>query len=324
MQFPLYHRPNAFVFLDDDPGYLDMLAIVMPAHWCVRLYTHVDGCIDRIKQEHSLWEEDVWSHFQITEGWRTGAALIPQILQYWQTNASRYGLTKVLIVDFSMPAMTGLDVLKMLPNWPSNRVLLTGKADEMVAVTAFNQGLIDQFVPKQHPDIGKHLTEVLAEQHASPMYFHESIWRNALKKEQFEVLRNTSVQQDLTRLVEQRGWVEYFVIPEPFGILAIDAQARAHWLQLEQTKDLAAAADLAQSTGQPANVVHNIRTGTHLANTELLMTLYSDAPVALATTFKIGSADTLVGAFFALPAQDKLGVGHSEFLASQPRRAVLD
>jgi hypothetical protein len=38
-----------------------------------------------------------------------------------------------------------------LLDWPGSRVLLTGQADEQVAVKAFNSGLIDQFVPKQAP-----------------------------------------------------------------------------------------------------------------------------------------------------------------------------
>ena len=30
MTFPLFHRPGTVVFLDDDPDYLEMLALVLP------------------------------------------------------------------------------------------------------------------------------------------------------------------------------------------------------------------------------------------------------------------------------------------------------
>jgi hypothetical protein len=50
MRFPLYHRPNALIFLDDDASYLEMLAMVMPKNWYVRLYTHADEC----KKSHNF------------------------------------------------------------------------------------------------------------------------------------------------------------------------------------------------------------------------------------------------------------------------------
>ena len=40
-----------------------------------------------------------------------------------------------------MPAMNGLQVLGELVNWSGSRVLLTGRADEQIAVSAFNAGL---------------------------------------------------------------------------------------------------------------------------------------------------------------------------------------
>ena len=67
----------------------------------------------------------------------------------------------VLLVDFAMPAMTGLEVLANLPDWMGCRVMLTGQADEHLAVNAFNSGYIDQFVPKQSPDVGMQISNVV-------------------------------------------------------------------------------------------------------------------------------------------------------------------
>jgi CheY-like chemotaxis protein len=322
MRFPLYHRPNSIVFLDDDANYLEMLGLVMPRNWCVRLYTHVGDCMDHIRQEHPQWEADVWSHHQMVDNWKAGTLLIPRILQYWQTNPYRYGLTKICVVDFSMPTMTGLDVLKALPVWPANRVLLTGKADESIAVSAFNDGLIDRFVPKQHPDIGTHLARVLQEQHTKPLDFHDGIWRSALKQEQYAALQENSAAISLFNLIEERGVVEYVVVPAPFGILGIDTHAQAHWLQMELTNDLPAAADLAQSSNQPSEVVQKIRLGTHFINVELLMALHTDEKASIASTFKIGQAGTLLGAFFPMNHLPKQGISHQEFMMALPPRSA--
>jgi CheY-like chemotaxis protein len=322
MQFPLYHRPSAVVFLDDDAGYLDMLADVMPRDWCVQLYTHAGDCIDHMQQQRPQWESDVDAHLQITENWRAGIGLVPQLLEYWHNQPQRYALANVLVVDYSMPAMTGLDVLKALPKWPAQRVLLTGQADESLAVQVFNQRLINQFVPKQRPHIGHHLAQVVGELIASPFLMHDSIWRNALKKEQYALLQADGLAQALATLVRERGWVEYCVLAEPFGILGINSHAIPQWLQLEHTRDLPDAAELAESAGQSSQAAQQIRKGTHLGNAELTMALSCDASPSLAPTFSIGQPSALVGAFFDLPKSCVAGGGYSEFLRALPPRSI--
>lgn len=322
MRFPLYHRPNALVFLDDDASYLEMLALVMPKDWSVRLFTHADDCLAHLTQENTLWEQDVWRHQEIVNHWRADGALIPAILAYWSDSSVRHTLTQTCVVDFAMPSMTGLDFLKKLPSWPANRVLLTGKADEIVAVSAFNDGLIDSFVTKQHREIGKHLTHVLSAQHKKPMDFHESIWRSTLRQEQYAVLQETTVRQDLHTLINERQWVEYVIVPAPFGILALDQHARAHWIQLELRTDLAKMANLAQDTGQTSATVQKIRDGTHLINTELLQALGQDEEATIKTTFTIGNSDSLLGAHFRIVADKVYGTSHHDFLQSLPSRVV--
>ena len=321
MHFPLYHRPNSLVFLDDDASYLEMLALVMPRDWSVRFFTHVDDCLAHFEHQHALWETDVWHHQQLVDNWRAGKLFIPEILEYWTGNHHRYGLSQSCVVDFAMPAMTGIEFLKKLPVFPASRVLLTGKADEQIAIAAFNEGLISKFVPKQHHDIGKHLTAILSEQHQKPMDFHEAIWRSALKKEQYAALQESTVQLDLHKLARDKQWVEYMVLPAPFGILALDKYANAHWLQLELRSDLVCAADLAQSTGQSSAMVEKIRQGTHFVNTELLMAMGSEDETRTEQTFELGLSKGLLGAFFPFAANSTYGMGHSEFLARLPSRA---
>ncbi|HWI79828.1 MAG TPA: response regulator, partial [Ramlibacter sp.] len=140
MSFPLFHRPGAVVFLDDDPDYLEMLALVLPRHWHVELFVRPQECINYLQQEPPFWEADAWNQQQLVENWRNGKPLIPQILGYWSKYTERFALTRVCVIDYSMPGMDGLQALGELVDWPGSRVLLTGQADEQVAVRAFNRG----------------------------------------------------------------------------------------------------------------------------------------------------------------------------------------
>jgi CheY-like chemotaxis protein len=117
MSFPLFQRPGAIAFLDDDPDYLEMLALVLPRHWHVRLFSRPQDCIDKLRAEPPAWEADAWQQQQMVDQWRAGKPLVPQILQYWAQSTDRFALTRVCVVDFSMPQKDGLQVLSEVADW---------------------------------------------------------------------------------------------------------------------------------------------------------------------------------------------------------------
>ena len=325
MSFSLFHRPGTVVLLDDDPDYLEMLAMVLPRTWHVKLFIRPVQCINYLQQEPPFWEADAWHQQQLIDNWHDGKALIPQLLAYWSTYTERYALTRVCIVDYSMPGMDGLEALAELVDWPGSRVLLTGQADEQVAVRAFNRGLIEQFIAKQAPDISRQLIEAVERLLAMPNARHAQTWRVTLGPEQNALLRMPSVARDLTAFAA-RHWVEHVAIGDPFGVLGMDAAGRVSWLQLETPDGLKALAELAELEHVAPSSVDDIRHGRMLADLELRQSLGRDEAPELAQAFPLGEERALVGAVF--PVQSPLcpdpANSYSNWLARQTRRHVQD
>jgi CheY-like chemotaxis protein len=323
MSFPLFHRPGTVVFLDDDPDYLEMLALVLPRQWHVKLFLRPLECINYLQQEPPFWEADAWNQQQLVEQWRAGKPLIPQVLAYWSKYTERYALTRVCVFDYSMPAMDGLTALGELVDWPGSRVLLTGQADEQVAVRAFNRGLIDQFIAKQTPDISRRLIEAVEHLLATPNARHAQIWRATLAPDQNALLRNASVRRDLAAFVSKR-WVEHVVMGDPFGILGMDSQGRVGWLQLETREGLKALAELAEIEGIASEAVAEIRAGRTLADLELRQSLGRKEPARLNAAFGIGDERQLVGAAFTVETSQCPHPANSyqQWLGRQEKRSV--
>lgn len=304
MSTPLFHRPGTVVFLDDDPDYLEMLALVLPRQWHVKLFLRPADCIAYLLQEPPFWEADAWNQQQLIEHWRAGTPLIPQVLAYWAKYTERYALSRVCVVDFSMPGMDGLQALSELGDWPGSRVLLTGQADEQMAVRAFNRGLIDQFIPKQSPDISRRLVEAVDKLLRTPHPRHAQIWRATLTQEQAAVLRRDGIGDALAAFCARR-WVEYVMIGEPFGVLGMDAAGDVSWLQLETREGLQALAELAEIAGVDGPGVAAIRRGEQLANLELRQALSSTEPIALLPAFEVGQGgEPLLAAVFPVRASN--------------------
>jgi CheY-like chemotaxis protein len=323
MSFPLFHRPGTVVFLDDDPDYLEMLALVLPRNWHVKLFLRPHECINYLQQEPPFWEADAWNQQQLVDQWRAGKPLIPQVLGYWSKYTERFALTRVCVFDYSMPAMDGLTALGELVEWPGSRVLLTGQADEQVAVRAFNRGLIDQFIAKQTPDISRRLIESVEHLLSTPNARHAQIWRATLSPEQNALLRIASVARDLGAFAAKR-WVEHVAIGDPFGVLGMDAKGHVSWLQLETRDGLQALAELAEIEGVAAADRDDLRHGRKLANLELRQAFGRSDPVQLNAAFTLGEEANLLAAEFDVDASHGPDPANSyqNWLARQERRAV--
>ncbi len=322
MKFPLYHRPSALVFLDDETPYLEMLAIVLPRDWCVRFHTRMRDYLAQVQRQALLWEDDIAQHQDIVDQWYKGQPLPNLVLDYWRKQSARYGLPSIAVVDYAMPAANGLEVLKASPSWPPYRVLLTGKADEHTAVAAFNDGLIDRYVTKQNPDLVQQLVSALRQRYNAPMDLHEGIWRNVLRRSQQQVLQDRVVQQALVEWRKAHDCVEHVVLPEPFGMLALDSAGYAHWLQFEMHKDLSAAVDLAKAAGHDAATIAAIAQGQMLSDAEWLQATNNDSSPQSAPAIALGTGGHLIAAYFSQKALGTIGIGHSNFLASLPKRGV--
>jgi CheY-like chemotaxis protein len=322
MQFPLFQRPGTVVVLDDDPDFLDMLALALPRHWHVRLFVRPSDCIRHLQQETPFWDADAWNQEQLVEQWRGGKPLVPQILAYWSKDTERYAPARVCVFDYSMPEMDGIAALAELGDWPGSRVLLTGQADDQVAVRAFNRGLIDQFIGKQAADMTQRLVDAVERLLATPSARHAHIWRATLSPAQSALLRESSVARDLSVFAAKR-WAEYIVVGEPFGVLGMDAQGHVSWLQLETAEGLPALAELAEVAGLSGATIGEIRAGRVLANIELRQALGAGPTLETSPAFRVGEQGQLLGASFAVdsPLAPDPANSFARWLARQePRR----
>ncbi len=325
MSFPLFHRPGGVVFLDDDPDYLEILAMVLPRRWHLRMFLRPAQCIYHLHREPRRWEQDRWDQQTMVDLWRQGKPLIPQILQYWARTPERHALSHVCVVDFSMPGMDGLQALSELTDWPGARILLTGQADERVAVGAFNRGLIDRYIPKQDPDVAARLTEAIESLCDRPHEQHNAIWRSTLRPDHLDLLSTPELQQGLRRFAA-RQWVEYVVIGQPFGVLGLDGQGQASWLQLETREGLPAVAELAELQGADAQALQDIRRGRCLLPLEVRQALSLQGPGEPLPAFSPAQDGRLLAALCELPASVLPAplLGQQRWLAMQAQQRIHD
>lgn len=229
--FPLVLLPKRVVYVDDDGRMLDILRMTMPKKTSREFIGSPDAALQTLSQEAQYWRA-------VERLLARGGGSANLYASSYFTDWRRFHLTEVLIVDYAMPGLTGLELVRRLEAFPARRILLTGEADAEVAVQAFNAGLIQRFIPKSTPNLHKEITRSADEMHMSLCNHFGQLLHRDLSQEQIELLLEPSVIKGLTAKVEELEWMEYVVVGSPFGLLGMSQTGPLQWLQLDTSESL--------------------------------------------------------------------------------------
>lgn len=313
MPFLPYRCPGVVAFLDDDLPYLESLADVLPDDWSLRMFQRPSQFIKVMQSDSMHWGLELAAHQKIVQRQIEGGSLIAEILRYWQEDGyERYGRIRVGVLDHSMPAKTGIDVLSDLGQWPALRILLTGQADEQIAIKAFNAGLIHQFITKHSPTLRADLIKAVMKFFGQSTQQRQSALLSSVSRDHLTALDHPSVSEALGDYAAKSSWVEYALIGAPFGILALDSRGRASWLQLELRSNLIELSEMAESQGWDAATVASLKQGKTLIDLELQLALSSKQKARPRTAFTLGNeAHQVFAAQFEISADDSPGPSKS-------------
>ncbi len=323
-QFKCFSRPYSISCLDDDRDFLELLAMAVPSTWDAHYFSKTMTFIDYVLHNTLLSKRDFSSLGKVFQSETMVENPIVSMLNYWRHNPHRWSVCEVGVIDFSMPKMSGLDVLREMPHWQGLRILLSGVADEKVAVEAFNDALINQYIPKQSENILDRLKETVRVLSAAIHVRQQLLVQSHLSDEQLEMLRDKSASIDLISFA-QKHWVEYVVISKPFGILGLAENGQLSWLQLQGPVDKVDLKNMTNREGWDAKTFKDLQSGSVLANRLLRHALGDAIPLATSPIMAFGRQE-LFGAFFEFeaPWAMRASTNYKEWLAGHRSNLIKD
>lgn len=269
MNISMLEYPGTVAFLDDERHFLDGLSVAVPDDFVCQYFQKPQRCIDYLLAQVPRWQTQKLAMAKLVANSEAPGSLLEGLTSHLYASHARFELATVLVVDYQMPAMNGLAVLEQLKLWPGKRVLLTGQADEQLAVDAFNRGLIDHFIPKHAPNSLERLVTVVSVLRSEGAGRSGEALQLKLSSAQQQLLTNPDFAAAVNAQAKSSGWVEHAIVPEPFGVLGITATGQMQWLQLETTASLKELAEMLVEAGHPAALSEQVRAGTHLLAVEL-------------------------------------------------------
>ncbi len=179
-------------------------------------------------------------------------------------NEQRFEQVSVVVVDYDMPEIDGLEFCRQIRNPATRKILLTGKADEQVAVRAFNEGIIDRFIRKQDSEVMPVLRRAIGELQRAYFADLEQMLSDALAVGSHLFLRDPEFARRFWEIRGELGIVEHYLCCMPEGLLMLDKCGAAHLLLVQTETMLQSQYEIAHDQEAPQALLEALRGGKSL------------------------------------------------------------
>ncbi|MBA3661091.1 MAG: hypothetical protein H0W64_05165 [Gammaproteobacteria bacterium] len=186
LTMPVFFFPSTIITIDDDLLFLKSLNLLLPQftlqQFCkpkevLNFFNNYHSPLTRINFLKSYTDYDFYStskHMLVDFD-------LPCLYELSKHREIENEIS-VIIVDYHMQEMNGIQLCQTLRHLPIKKILLTGQADHSQAITAFNDNVIDCFIQKDSPNLAQEIqfyTRKMAEKFyydfTQPMLSHISV-----------------------------------------------------------------------------------------------------------------------------------------------------
>lgn len=243
---PIFH-PTTTVLVDDVQSFLESLRQASPPEMPILPFLSPEKALKHIREQNELARANFGKYLKIstdTDRVVVGNAVEQdQILRLSLSKLinkievpERFSEVSVIICDYQMPSMKGTDFFEQLGDVPQKRILLTGEADESIAVKAFNDGIIDKFLTKGKPGAVPELFGHIRRYQRDYFKHQYSFLRSAFGSDE-SVFTLASFDRLTSWLSEKYDFVEHYYVNFPDGVLFFDDAGQARKRLVVLTED---------------------------------------------------------------------------------------
>lgn len=264
---PTCYFPSTALFLDDNHDFLLNFVLQLDEGVAYRIfdaprkaldYIHNKRCELELVSRHCLSE-----YTQAKNGPLTNhtinldlAAIHAEVY-----NPHRFSEISVVVVDYAMPGMDGLEFCRRIENSNIKKILLTGQADEKLAIAAFNEGLIDRYIKKSDMNAAAQITKSIYDLQLQYFQAMSDMVVRVLSVTSPSCLHDKEFAHFFRQLREEKNIIEYYLVDNSGSFLMLDDDAEVSFLIVKSEADIREQYNLALASGATRDVLDQLVSG---------------------------------------------------------------
>ena len=262
---PLYH-PTSVLLVDDNADFLRSMQLVLQSAFECFAFRRPAEAISFVRAESPLLTElqppvgleadSDMEHIRDPEA-RSVHLRVSRLPRLF-ANKSRFARTSVLVTDYVMPEISGLQMLESIRDLPMRKVLLSGLDDDDLGRRAVETGLVDAFYPKHHPHLHDNLAELIKTLQFNFFLGVTRPFQSALATGDARFLNEKAFRQVFNRFVAERNIIEHCVLMQPPGILGLNENGACSILLVADEDYRQASFEIAQAEGAPVALLRHL------------------------------------------------------------------
>lgn len=241
INIPICFYPTRIVVIDDNEDFLELLSLKLDASYGdYKFYSNPKQALSYLNEEYKPdpYINHITSEIE-GEGFQHRALDINLYeLPKEIYNKDRFNQISCLVVDYDMPAINGLEFCRSIKDHFIHKILLTGAADDKIAIEAFNEGVIQHFITKSDTNMFKKVNlAILQAQQSyfrmvgnSNILFSNIAYTTILKEPKFIELFNS--------LLTEHNIIEYYLFEDSGCYLMVSTKGEIYGLFIYPEREI--------------------------------------------------------------------------------------
>lgn len=270
--FCFYH-PLSLIFLDDNNNFLNSVKLNFFENKNLMMYTDPFKALEQIKNNTQDLLKPILgtdeNEFNDTFPYLSNLKISNTLKML--SNRSRFNNCGVLVIDYEMPEMNGVEFCNKIKKNFLFKILLTGEADTETAISAFNKGCIDKFILKSSPYLLDELADAITKLHEEYFLRLSEIILKSCGQPLQKIVNNQSYQKIFHEIKKKNDIVEYYLIDKLGSYLFITENHQFIWLLMSDEEKRKNDVDLLTGYDFPSDIISQLR------NQESILYLFSES-----------------------------------------------
>lgn len=268
-----FYFPTTALLVDDDLAFLENMRPLINNGLGIKITENPEVLFGEVQKSFKETDEGLKNPFlrgiseDIEESDGVGYSVVNidiEKIHHVIYNKNRFSRISTIIVDYKMPKLNGIELCRRLQKYPIKKILLTGKADNKTAVSAFNEGIIDKFIQKSASTMIAEVDDAVKNEKLDFFKAFSEPLLSTLSAEGNCILNEQNFWSLFSNILHSKNIIEYYLIDKFGSYLMLDENANYYFLMVRTEKEINQFYDIAIGNHASSPVTDVLRNRTKM------------------------------------------------------------